>query len=92
MASKVARPFKGFCPVIRAREGRILGVHEVLDGPVFATMDDAIIYCIGVMASHFDRKLGLSDATIEPFDGMLPCLELRTPVPHTRGRTLFHLS
>jgi hypothetical protein len=36
-----------------------------------ATMDDAVIYCVGVMANHYDRQLGLSDATIEPFDGML---------------------
>ena len=69
--AQTATHFKGFRPVIRARKGRMLGIHGALDGAVFATLDDAITYCIGVMASHYDRQLGLSDATIEPFDGML---------------------
>ena len=52
----------GFRPVIHAREGLMLGIRNPLDGPVFDRLEDAIDYCIGVMANHFDRRLGLSDA------------------------------
>jgi hypothetical protein len=52
----------GFRPVISARQGRMLGSRNPLDGPVFDRLEDAIDYCIGVMADHFDRGLGLSDA------------------------------
>ena len=61
----------GFLPVIHARQGRMLGSRNPLDGPVFDRLEDAIDYCIGVMADHFDRGLGLSDARIERFKGMV---------------------
>ncbi len=61
----------GFRPEISARQGRMLGSRNPLDGPVFATLQDAIDYSIGVMADHFDRGLGLSDAQIERFKGMV---------------------
>jgi hypothetical protein len=61
----------GFRPVIHARQGRMLGSRNPLDGPVFDQLQDAIDYCIGVMADHFDRGLGLSDARIERFKGMV---------------------
>jgi len=61
----------GFRPVITARQGRMLGSRNPLDGPVFDRLEDAIDYCIGVMADHFDRGLGLSDARIERFKGMV---------------------
>ena len=61
----------GFRPVIHARQGRMLGSRNPLDGPVFDTLQDAIDYSNGVMANHFDRGLGLSDARIERFQGMV---------------------
>ena len=61
----------GFHPVIHAREGGMLGIRNPLDGPVFDTMEDAIVFTIGVMADHFDRGLDLSDARIERFRGMV---------------------
>jgi len=61
----------GFRPVIHAHQGRMLGSRNPLDGPVFDKLEDAIDYCIGVMADHFDRGLGLSDARIERFKGMV---------------------
>ena len=51
----------GFRPVIHARQGRMLGSRNPLDGPVFDRLEDAIDYSIGVMADQFDRGLGLSD-------------------------------
>ncbi len=61
----------GFRPVISARQGRMLGSRNPLDGPVFNTLPDAITFTIGVMPDHFDRGLGLSDARIERFKGMV---------------------
>jgi hypothetical protein len=51
----------GLRPVIRARQGRMLGIRP-------ATGCDNLT--IGVMADHFDRGLGLSDARIERFKGV----------------------
>ena len=62
---------EGIYPVIHAREGRMLGIRNPLDGPVFDTIEDAIVFTMGVMADHFDRGLGLSDARIEHFKGMV---------------------
>ena len=59
----------GFHPVITARQGRMLGIRNPLDGPMFDPLQDAINYSIGVMADHFDRGLGLSDTRIERFEG-----------------------
>jgi len=61
----------GFRPAITAGQGRMLGSRNPLDGPVFDRLQDAIDYSIGVMADHFDRGLGLSDARIERFKGMV---------------------
>ena len=42
----------GFCPVIHARQGRMLGSRNPLDGSVFDRLQNAIHYSIGVMAGH----------------------------------------
>ncbi len=60
-------------PAVRAGEGRILGIRQPLDGPVFETLEDARNWCIHAIISHYDRRLGMSDATIEPFKGMVNC-------------------
>jgi hypothetical protein len=62
---------KGFRPVVRARQGLMLGIRQPLDGPVFEKLEDARNWCIDAMISHFDRRLGMSDGQIEPFKGLV---------------------
>ncbi len=63
----------GYRPSVYAREGRMLGIRQPLDGPIFDTERDAEHWCIHAMISHYDRRLGMSDARIEPFRGMVDC-------------------
>ena len=63
----------GYRPVVHAREGRMFGMRQPLDGPIFEKLEDARNWCIHAMISHYDRRLGMSDATIEPFKGMVDC-------------------
>jgi hypothetical protein len=59
--------------LIQAREGLMLGIRQPLDGPVFDKLEDAEHWCIHVMISHYDRRLGMSDGQIEPFKGTVDC-------------------
>jgi hypothetical protein len=61
----------GYRPVVYAREGRMLGIRQPLDGPVFEKLEDARNWCIHAMISHYDRRLGMSDARIERFTDMM---------------------
>ena len=61
----------GYRPVVYARVGRMLGIRQPLDGPIFESRRDAEHWCIHAMISHFDRRLGMSDAKIYPFKGMV---------------------
>jgi hypothetical protein len=63
----------GYRPVVHAREGRMLGIRQPLDGPVFEKLEEALNWCMYAMIDHYDRRLGMSDARIEPFKGMLDC-------------------
>jgi hypothetical protein len=63
----------GFRPVVHARERLMLGIRQPLDGPVFEQLEYAEHWCIHVMVDHYDRRLGLSDARIAPFKGMVAC-------------------
>ena len=74
----------GYRPVVRAREGRMLGMRQRLDGPIFEKLEDARNWCIHAMISHYDRRLGMSDARVEPFKGMVDC----GPPPSTRLRDI----
>ena len=60
----------GYRPVVRAREGRMLGIRQPLDGPVFEKLEHAQYWCWEAMVDHYDRRLGMSDAVIYPFRGM----------------------
>ena len=51
--------------------GLMLGIRQPLDGPIFEKLEDAQNWCIHAMISHYDRRLGMSDAKIEPFQGMV---------------------
>ena len=62
---------KGFKTIVRARQGLMLGIRQPLDGPIFETLEDARNWCIHAMISHYDRRLGMSDARIEPFQGIV---------------------
>ena len=76
----------GYRPVVHAREGRMLGIRQPLDGPIFEKREDAEYWCIHAMISHYDRRLGMSDARIEPFKGMVdfggPAFTLRSASGH----------
>lgn len=61
----------GFRPVIHAREGLMLGMRNPLDGPIFETREEAVQWCVHAMLNHFERGLGMSDARIERFSGMV---------------------
>ena len=51
----------------------MFGMRQPLDGPIFEKLEDAQNWCIHAMISHFDRRLGMSDARIELFKGMVDC-------------------
>lgn len=63
----------GYRPVVHARQGLMLGIRQPLDGPVFEKLEHAEYWCWEVMGDHYDRRLGMSDARIEPFQGMVDC-------------------
>ena len=69
----------GYRPVVRARQGLMLGMRQPLDGPIFEKLEDARNWCIHAMISHYDRRLGMSDARIEPFKGMVTAGHRRLP-------------
>jgi len=69
----VQKLITGYRPVVHAREGRMLGMRQPMDGPIFETLEDARNWCIHAIISHCDRRLGMSDARIEPFKGMVDC-------------------
>ena len=51
----------GFRPIISARQERMLGSRNPLDGPTFDTLQDAITFTIGILTDLFDHGLELSD-------------------------------
>lgn len=63
----------GFRPAVYARQGRMFGIRQPLEGPIFENLEDAEYWCIHAMISHYDRRLGMSDSRIEPFKGMVDC-------------------
>ena len=67
----VQKLITGYRSVVRAREGRMLGIRQPLDGPVFEKVEDARNWCIYAIIDHYDRRLGMSDARIEPFKGLV---------------------
>ena len=81
---RVQKLITGYRPVVRAREGRTFGMRQPLDGPIFEKLEDARNWCIHAMISHYDRRLGMSDARIEPFKGMVDCGE-RPQIPPNFG-------
>jgi hypothetical protein len=60
-------------PAVYAREGRVLGIRQPLGSPVFQKLQDAKHWCIHAMINHYDGRLGMSDARIETFNGMVDC-------------------
>jgi len=49
----------------------MLGIRQPLDGPIFDILEDAENWCMYAMTDQFDRKLGLADAEVHPFEGIL---------------------
>jgi hypothetical protein len=58
----VQKVVTGYRQVVHAREGRMLGIRQPLDGPIFVKLEDARNWCIYAMIDHYDRRLGMSDA------------------------------
>ena len=71
---------KGYKPVVRARQGRMLGIRQPLDGPVFEELRHAEYWCWEAIVDHCERGLGMSDAEIEPFQGVSRLLGQPCPV------------
>lgn len=69
----VQKLFTGYRPAVYAREGLMLGMCQPLARPVFEKLEDAEYWSISAMVDHFDRLLGMSDAVIRPFKGMVDC-------------------
>ena len=72
----------GFRPEVRAREGLMLGMRQPMDGPIFETLEDAQNWCIYALIDDYDRRLGMSDARIELFKGMVDCGPPPDPALH----------
>jgi len=51
----------------------MLDIRQPLDGPIFENLRDAEHWCIYAMIDYFDRRLDMSDARIQPFEGMVDC-------------------
>ena len=73
MQNSVQKLVTGYRPVVHARVGRMLGIRQPLDGPIFVKLEDARNWCIYAMIDHYDRRLGMSDVRIEPFKGLVHC-------------------
>ena len=63
----------GYRSAVYARQGRMLGIRQPLDGPVFEKLEHAEYWCWYAMLDHYERGLGMSDARIEAFKGMVDC-------------------
>jgi len=61
----------GYRPAVYAREGLVLGMRTPFTGPVFETRERAEYWCLDVILDHYQRGLGMSDAKIYPFKGMV---------------------
>jgi len=70
---RVQKLITGFRPVVYARDRLMFGMRQPMEGPVFERLEDAEFWCFHVMVDHFNRRLGLSDARIEPFQGLVDC-------------------
>ena len=63
----------GYRSAVYVRQGRMLGIRQPLDGPVFETLEHAEYWCWHAMLDHYERALGMSDARIEACKGMVDC-------------------
>ena len=61
----------GYRSAVYARQGRMLGIRQPLDGLVFEILEHAEYWCWYAMLDHYERGLGMSDVRIEPFKDML---------------------
>jgi hypothetical protein len=62
---------RGFHAVVRPRGNPILGMRNALNMAIWSTRIEAIAFCMNVMVSHYESRLGMSDATIERFEGLV---------------------
>ena len=58
-----AQTISGRLPPYRIRrEGRMLGIRQPLDEPIFEKLEHAQYWCWHAMVDHYERGLGMSDA------------------------------
>ena len=69
----------GYRPAVYARQGLMWGIRNPFDGPVFEKLEQAEEWCIDVIIEHDYRGLGMSDALIRPFTGMVDCYRAGPP-------------
>jgi len=53
----------GFRPIITARQGRMLGSRNPLDGPVFDRLQDAFDYSIDIQMGAANEGVGTASET-----------------------------
>jgi hypothetical protein len=52
MKTRMKKLLTGYRPVVRARQGLMLGIRQPMDGPVFDKLEHARNWCIHAMISH----------------------------------------
>jgi hypothetical protein len=62
---------KGYHPIVRPRGNVQLGKRNAVDMAIVPTMIEAIASCMNLSSLYYDRGFGISDCTVEPFEGMV---------------------
>jgi len=63
---------RGFHVVVRPRGNPAVGQRNAMDMAIWPNLEDAMVYCVAACELYyFDRHFGISDCTIEPFEGMV---------------------
>ena len=62
---------KGYHPIVRLRQNLQLGIRNALDMAIYPTMIEAIAHCMNLASIYYDWGYGISDCTIEPYEGMV---------------------
>ena len=62
---------KGYHVVVRPRGNPVVGQRNALKMAIWPNLVDATAYCINLADMYYEWGYGISDATIEPFEGMV---------------------
>ena len=67
----VKKPMVGYQVIMYARQGLVYGIRNPNISPVFDTKDNALEYCLEVIANHWSRMQTMIDARIYAFGGLV---------------------